>query len=435
MTKENIKKRRNKSKTMQAEDNNILLLAETKKSEKKVHTAKTERERKKENEHREDNKTSEKKDTSKLTEEIKKDHEDGTEQKNKQETKQKSKAEIEIEEYDAFTKSFATKKHNAKERHFLKNALKKAGHNNIDDRILKNKIFSIIILLLSALSVITIAYGLIQYSILNTFIILAALWLLGWPLITLMTWLLIYLFLDYKKYKRRTELEEVWAEYLQLVVANISAGMLIDVALWSAVKPKFKVLSKEIEEVAKQTLTGVDLTTALKDFSEKYDSPMLKRTINILIEGMNSGGKIATLLNKIAIDIEETRIMKKEAAASLMTYSIFITFAAIVAAPILFGLSAVLLTILQQIIGNVAKTGGTVSFISLGTDTVNIKDFKTFVYIMLITTSTMSAFIVGTIHRGRIKEGLRYVPAFIIVSIIMYLMTYSILSRIMGSMI
>ncbi len=42
---------------------------------------------------------------------------------------------------------------------------------------------------------------------------------------------------------------------------------------------------------------------------------------------MESGGEIGELLNKIAINIQETRIRKKEMAASVMTYAIFIGFA------------------------------------------------------------------------------------------------------------
>ena len=42
----------------------------------------------------------------------------------------------------------------------------------------------------------------------------------------------------------------VLADFLGLTSSNISAGMPIDRALWFAVRPKFGILAREIEEVA-----------------------------------------------------------------------------------------------------------------------------------------------------------------------------------------
>jgi pilus assembly protein TadC len=64
--------------------------------------------------------------------------------------------------------------------------------------------------------------------------------------------LVVFFYFDYKIYQRTKEIEEVLPEFLQLTSANISAGMTIDRALWFAVRPKFGVLAKEIEEVAKK---------------------------------------------------------------------------------------------------------------------------------------------------------------------------------------
>ena len=77
---------------------------------------------------------------------------------------------------------------------------------------------------------------------------------------------------------------ELLTRLMKLTSANISAGMPIDQALWFAVRPKFGVLAKEIEEVAKSTIAGADLQTALIDFTKKYNSKILKRSINLIIE-------------------------------------------------------------------------------------------------------------------------------------------------------
>ncbi|HGJ67136.1 TPA: hypothetical protein ENS27_17380 [bacterium] len=325
------------------------------------------------------------------------------------------------------------KKVSIKEKTYLKTILSQAGYE-VDPELFRKRVFRYNIILVSLWTVYLLIRGFVFGLIDKVFVPILISWLVFYPLLLLVSWGIIFFVLDYKKYKRKKELEEVWPEYLQLVVSNINAGMLIDVALWSAVKPKYKVLAKEIEQVAKQTLTGKELSEALQEFAEKYDSVMVKRTINLLIEGMESGGKIATLLNKISLDIQETKIMRKEMSASVMTYSIFISFATIAAAPFLFALSTQLLIVIQTIIGKLGETS-TTTMVSFSADSVKISDFKIFAYIMLTITSFMSACLIGSIRRGSIKDGLKFIPLFIIGTLVIYYFSSLLLASLFGNLI
>ncbi|NIA04150.1 MAG: hypothetical protein GWP09_02250, partial [Nitrospiraceae bacterium] len=159
------------------------------------------------------------------------------------------------------------------------------------------------------------------------------------PLIILISFASVYiiliLVLQIISTKRTKDIENSLANFLELASNNISAGMSIDKALWFAVRPNFGILSKEIEIVAKKVMNGYDLPTALQEFSDKYDSPVLKRSMLLLIEGLNAGGEVGDLLNKIAENITQTKILKKQISASVTTYKIFILFASIIIAPAL----------------------------------------------------------------------------------------------------
>jgi Flp pilus assembly protein TadB len=318
------------------------------------------------------------------------------------------------------------KKMTMKEKTYLKVILSQAGYD-IDADLFKKRVFRYTMIAVALWTVLLLVYGFVLGAISGAIVAILASWIVFFPFLLLLTWGIIFYTLDYKKYMRKKELEEVWPEYLQIVVSNINAGMLIDVALWSAVKPKYKVLAKEIEQVAKETLTGKELSEALTEFAEKYDSPTVQRTISLLIEGMESGGKIAVLLNKISLDIQDTKIMKKEMSASVMTYSIFITFATVVAAPFLFGLSTQLLIIIQGMMGKLGQTT-TNSMITFSSDTIKLSDFKTFAYIMLGITSFMSACLIGSIRKGSIKDGLKYIPLFMVGTIVIYYISTAVLA-------
>ncbi len=249
-----------------------------------------------------------------------------------------------------------------------------------------------------------------------------ALWTVGFVAIVLLCIIGYLVWIDVLITRRRQEIEAVFPDYLQLAAANLSAGMTIDRALWMAVRPRFGVLAKEMEDVAKKTMTGYDLERSLKEFSGKYDSIVIKRAIDLICEGSRSGGRMAEILNKIATNIQENNILQKEMAANVTTYVNFISFASVLASPFLFALSTQLLVVIQQIAGSISVSQGSSSTVGLqlSADAVKLADFKIFSYVALSVTSIMSACIVSVIRKGTIFDGLRLAPMYAFVSLCLY---------------
>ncbi len=247
-------------------------------------------------------------------------------------------------------------------------------------------------------------------------------WTFGFLALLLFAWFLFFMVIDLRIYQRNVGIEEVLPDFLQLTSANIRAGMAIDQALWQAIRPNFGVLAKEMENVAKQTMSGTSLEDALIEFASKYDSTVLKRSISLLIEGLNAGGEIGELLDRISSNIQESRTMQKEMSASVTTYTIFIGFASIVAAPFLLALSSQLLVIIQNIISSISipNTGSSfaISFTKVGVEPMQ---FRIFAMVTLSLTALISAAIVSTIKKGNVKAGLKYIPAFITATLLIFL--------------
>ena len=227
-------------------------------------------------------------------------------------------------------------------------------------------------------------------------------------------WLLLYIMIDLKIFKRSKDIEEVLPDFFQLTAANISGGMPIDKALWSAVRPRFGVLAKEIEIVAKETLTGEELSFALNKFAEKYDSMLLKRSINLLIEGIEAGGEIGELLNKISLNIKDTQLMKQEMSANVTNYVIFISFSSIVAAPVLLALAGTLVSVITGVLSEIQIPQG-VSNINLTISSVGISslDFHIFAIACLTVTAVFTSMIIAIIKKGDVKAGAKYLPMYV----------------------
>jgi flagellar protein FlaJ len=243
-------------------------------------------------------------------------------------------------------------------------------------------------------------------------------------------WLLFYLALDIAIFKRRQKLEEVLPDFLQLTSSNIRAGMTIDQALWFAIRPRFGVLANEIEEVAKRTFAGEPLDMALQHFVRKFDSKILERSINLLIEGLRAGGEIGALLTKISSNIQETNIMKKEMAANVTTYVIFISFATVLAAPFLFGMAYQLIIVIQEVFSRVNIAPGAVSGfpVTISEGVISPGDFMTFAIVSLLITSLFSSMIISTIKKGNVKGGIKYVPIFMVSALTLFLLVVKMFS-------
>ena len=321
----------------------------------------------------------------------------------------------------------------------LKDYLLKAGYEVSDENNISKKINVAAIIFCALFSLYLLRLNIFRE---DTFLLIFTKFFLTWmvflPALIVIFWSVFYFAIDFRIYNRKKELELVLPDFLQLTSANLNAGMPLDKALWFAIRPRFGILAKEIEDIAKSTLVGEELSDALQKFSNKYESNTLKRTINLILEGIDSGGEIGPLLNKISLDIQNTYLIKRDMAANVTTYVIFISFATVAAAPFLFGLANQMLIIVQSIIANVdvgsSSSSGMMSM-NFDADSVSKEDFMIFSVTMLAMTSFFSAMIVSVIQKGNIKDGIRNIPGFILISLTLFFIAMKVFGSFLGGLI
>lgn len=257
-------------------------------------------------------------------------------------------------------------------------------------------------------------------------------------IIAILAFAIIYFYLDLRIFNRTRQMEEMLQDFLKFVSENLKGGMSFEKALWSSIKPEFGILATEVRLAAKKVMTGQDVDEAITEFTDKYDSPMLRRAFNLIIEGLKGGGQVAELIDKVIENISETRMLKKEMAATNMTYVIFITFVVIVIAPGLFALSYQLLVILGSFISKIGATqisGGMNLPLTISSISIKQSDFVVFSRYALVIISVFSSMIVSIIRRGSIKAGVAYIPIFIASSLLLHLLFMIVLTRVFSGLI
>jgi Flp pilus assembly protein TadB len=324
-------------------------------------------------------------------------------------------------------------------RGLLDRNLRKAGIEKSSSEYIKRMLF--VSLVLAVLTLLLVRGDLEKFSGESSFFLsLISYFFLFYLGYTLLLSFFAYGWINYKTYSRKKKLESILADYLQLVSANVGAGMPIDQAMWYAVRERFDVLANEIEIVAKKVISGSDLGESLREFAAKYDSDTLSQTVTLLIQGLETGSEIANLLSDIAWNIREGQIMKKEISADIMTYVVFISFASLFAAPLLFALSLKLITIMSGVMGNIdigdTATGATGFFTFRGNEgMIAPGDFKIFAFTCLGITSIFSSMILSIIRTGNTKDSIKYVPVFILVTFVLFILISAVLNMVFGSLV
>ncbi|MGM5483953.1 MAG: type II secretion system F family protein [Nanobdellota archaeon] len=263
-------------------------------------------------------------------------------------------------------------------------------------------------------------------------------WALTQMIIMLFLLSLLYFVLDMKIYYRIKDIEKNLNGFLNLVSTNLKAGMNLDKAFFSAVKPKFGVLAEEITLVSKKVMTGQDLHSALKELAEKYNSPELKRNLNIVISEIEVGGKVSKIIDDVVEYSKNAHKLKRQMIASITGYVIYISAIVLFMAPVLFALSYNLISFLSSLLGQIGgslNTSGLPSFLSnFSAEGLNPDLFRTFGYYAIGVISFVSSLIISLIVKGDIKGGIKYTPVYLVVSLFSYHVSLLFLGTLFGGL-
>ena len=257
---------------------------------------------------------------------------------------------------------------------------------------------------------------------------------------------LFYLALTMTADARARQTEEVLPVALQMISANIRAGMTLENAIWSSARPEFGPLKDEIKRMSADAFGGVPISQTLGEIPKRVNSQILERSVKLIIEGIMLGGEMAKLLDEVAADIRSTQLLQKEIAVSTTTYAIFIVFASIVAAPLLFSVSTYYSVLNEKLVakqlsggsgtGNLSKIaqaqgGGVLGGLGqIGvkrSSAIKSSDIKNFAIASITVTAFFASLLLGLILDGKPTRGLKYALFFILIGLGVYFGFSSIL--------
>ena len=243
---------------------------------------------------------------------------------------------------------------------------------------------------------------------------------------------IVYINLYFMIVNRTNKVERVLPDFLMLIVSNLHAGLTPFTAFVQAARPEFGPLYSEIKEAAAKVGGKRSLDTALLVLSDRFDSELFRKTVNLYLKGIKAGGQLAKLLIANAEEIRKIQDLRAELISTTKTYTAFLGFIVVVVMPFLLGVSVNFLTTfvsIQSQIGTPDTATTTVSIFS-GQFSIRPEQMQNNAMIALAITCLLASMFMGIVRTGKPIYGLKYYPLLIIGATIFFLITQEIISKI-----
>ena len=214
-------------------------------------------------------------------------------------------------------------------------------------------------------------------------------------------------FSENHRYHKVRSLEDKLPEFLRDVAESGKFGMTLASSIRSAAKGRYGDLTPEIKRMAAQIGWGISATEALKLFSERVQTPLVRRTCGIIIKAANAGGNVADILSLVSNDIKETQLERAEKELNMTAYMVVIYVAFFVFLATVLILNAVFIPQIQ----NAGGKGGGDSALQQGATTVNAQLIPEVRFIYLASALVHGlgdGITAGMLENGQVANGLRH---------------------------
>lgn len=235
--------------------------------------------------------------------------------------------------------------------------------------------------------------------------------------------------------RRKSEIERMLPDAFLLISTNLKSGASINRAFLASARDEFGPLEEELRKTAIEISAGKPVEDALDNLRQRVNSGLFQDTLKILSNAIESGGNTAELLESSADDIRSSLELREEVRASVRMYVIFILIASVFGAPALFGITTYMAdttTSMWESTDLESEGGGFASGGSTGLEfqqpDINT-DFLVQFSIMALTISNFFAsLIIAQIGSGSIRNGAKYVPFTVSLSVGLFLVIRSVLT-------
>ena len=224
---------------------------------------------------------------------------------------------------------------------------------------------------------------------------------------------------DFHEKGRIKKMEAEFPALLRDIALSRKSGMTLDVAVSIAAKGEYGALTEAIKWVDNMMSWGVSFEEAMMKFAEKYHTPLIKRSISIIIEGSKMGGEIGEILETVAVDAEETKALAGKRRSETLPYIAIGYLSYFVFVIVIIIISTQFLPMMEETARQAAGTQ--MPGFGFAVSEKDIALYKMLFFHALLIQGLFCGLVTGKIGEGTMLAGLKHSAIFVIVGFITYL--------------
>lgn len=211
----------------------------------------------------------------------------------------------------------------------------------------------------------------------------------------------------YAEQKRVMKADDEFPRLLRDLAQAKRAGLTLIDALTLIADGDYGVLTEGLKTLAYHLTWGVAFEDALRMFAKRYPTRIIKRSIEMIIEGYQVGGDVGEILKVAADDVMELRTLEKKRITDMAQYVLicYVTF---------FVFLGVLMVLYHTFIPMMAEASEKVAATGMGGGfmvRVDVETMKMLFFHCGVIQGICAGLVAGKLGEGKIIAGLKHSTA------------------------
>ncbi len=225
-----------------------------------------------------------------------------------------------------------------------------------------------------------------------------------------------------KENKRQKEVEVEFLEFIRALVESVKSGIPIPQSILNLKDKDFGALTRYVKKLAYQIEWGIPVKEGLRIFARETDNKIIRRSVAIIIQAEESGGRMDDILEGVAdsvVSIERLKDERKNSTYSQVVQGYIVFF-------IFIGVMLMLEVKLMPMIQDMLKglTGGVSGgeFFESGEAATGTKlNFKRIFLSLIVVQGVFAGLLIGKFSEGKIKYGIKHSFALVVIALLLIL--------------
>ncbi len=213
--------------------------------------------------------------------------------------------------------------------------------------------------------------------------------------------------------KRAKAMDDRFPEFLRDIAESARAGMTLPRALLTAAEGDYGELNDDIRKMAHQVEWGVPFDDAMTRFKERARTPLIDRTVTLVLQAGRAGGNVVDSLTAASDDARAIQEITEERNSQMGLYMMVVYVAFFVFLGVVMVLLAQFLPAFQQA---VSDTGGGAQVGGLNIQPFDNEDFIRIFFHAALLQAIGGGLVGGVLSKGDLITGFPHAGAMIVAS-------------------